>query len=239
MQRAVISVPRQLKLPIPRWDEDSLSAFLKDQSGRNISLTLTDNATSLLSARQSGHSLSVRLHRMFLAADAPTLRELATYISTGIGKTPLFWRFVRDNSAQLKSRPLRRTAPRTLGTYHDLESAFAALNTEYFEDNLQCTVTWGRRPRTGSAKTRTLGSYSFDSNTIRISPRLDSRRVPGYYLSFVLYHEMLHAHMHASGRHGIKGENRRRFHCRDFRLLEQQYRYYEKALAWEHRYSGR
>ena len=90
------------------------------------------------------------------------------------------------------------------------------------------TITWGAKSPKWAVRKRTLGSFSERSNTIRINPVLDKKAVPRYYISFVVYHEMLHAAMGISK----KGE-RRSVHPREFRTREKMFRDYERARAWE------
>jgi hypothetical protein len=57
---------------------------------------------------------------------------------------------------------------------------------------------------------------------------LDSRRVPAFYVEFIVYHEMLHAVVESTVKNG-----RRRIHAREFQEREKLFEHYEKACAWE------
>ena len=172
--------------------ETSLRSFFTEKSGRTIKLTLTDNSTSMLSVKDLGSLLAVRLHRMFLEAGPDVLGELAAYIKTRMGKTPLFWEFIKSNQHHIAPPPPREVKLKAAGCHYDLEEIFSRLNIEYFSGKLACAITWGVRRRV-RARQRTLGSFTASSDLIRINPVLDARRVPRYYVEFVLYHEMLHA----------------------------------------------
>jgi hypothetical protein len=74
----------------------------------------------------------------------------------------------------------------------------------------------------------TLGSYCGSTDVIRISPLLDRRSVPSYFVEFIVYHEMLHADLSVATERG-----RRRLHPEEFRIRERQFISYEKAIAWE------
>lgn len=178
--------------------------------------------------RPHGRQLSVRLHRMFLDAGCDVIDELATYIRKKSGKTPLFWKFVRDMGHRIRNRPPRKTRMREKGRHHDLGMIFHSLNAGYFGGALGCSITWSTHHARRYARNRTLGSYSPHSDTIRISPSLDSRAVPRYYLEFIVYHEMLHAHLGVDNKDG-----RRRLHAGEFKKRERLFRHYERALAWE------
>ena len=71
----------QLKLPFPvTHDESHVTAYLRKKTGRQVALVLTDNATSMISFRRKGEVVTLRLHRLFLAADEPILDEIAGFI---------------------------------------------------------------------------------------------------------------------------------------------------------------
>jgi hypothetical protein len=162
---------------------------------------------------------------MFLDAGEPVLRELAEYVRTGKGKTPRFWDFVNSNLHLLEKAATRPLRLRARGAHHDLEEIFNKLNNEYFGGVLSSAITWGSRGRR-RARSRTLGSYHRSTDLIRINPVLDSRRVPRYYVEFVIYHEMLHADIVREGG---------RVHTPEFRQREREFRDYARAIAWEGR----
>jgi predicted metal-dependent hydrolase len=75
-----------------------------------------------------------------------------------------------------------------------------------------------------------LGSYQKKTNTIRINPILDRRKVPRYVVAFVVYHEMLHAAIDTVVKNG-----RRSIHSQEFKDREHEYSNYDKATEWEKR----
>jgi predicted metal-dependent hydrolase len=105
---------------------------------------------------------------------------------------------------------------------------YHAINREYFGDRVSASITWGAKGPRRAAARRTLGSYCSDNNMIRINPMLDSKRIPRYFLEFIVYHEMLHADI------GIKRVGKRRsVHSKEFKRLEKMFRHYDRAIAWE------
>jgi predicted metal-dependent hydrolase len=208
--------------------EITLAHHLGERLGRPVSLVLTENSTSMLSARARSGVLCVRLHRMFLAADHAVLEDIVSFLKHKKGKMTHFREFVRGNPDQLGKRPANRVTERTSGKYHDLRELYREINEEYFGGMIDAAITWGaQRPRFAVRK-RTFGSYSERSNTIRINPVLDKKTVPRYYVAFVVYHEMLHAST------GILRQGKRRsIHSRQFRSRERLFKDYERAVAWE------
>jgi predicted SprT family Zn-dependent metalloprotease len=217
----------QLNLPFS-LSEDFLRTRLRTAAGREISLTITDNSSSLISVRPKGDGLSVRLHRMFLQADDPLIGEIASFIRRRGGKTPLIREFIRQQSGLLAKATPRRCRIEPTGKHHDLAEIALSVNEEYFGGRITAAVTWGTSRRGRSVRMRTLGSYSIHTNTIRINPVLDRNSVPRYFVRFIMYHEMLHADIGC----GEKG-GRRSMHTTEFRRRERMFKEYIQALSWE------
>ena len=209
-------------------DEHSLRIFLENASSKKLSIVITDNSTSMLSIKEKKGVVNIRLHRMFLCAGNDVLNEVADYIKRKRKKTPLIREFINRHTHSLKKIQPRKITIRTEGRYHDLNEIYASVNQEYFGGKISASITWGaRRPKQSAAK-RTLGSYSYLSNIIRINPQLDSIKVPRYYMEFLVYHEMLHADI------GLKNKNNRRIvHSGEFKKREKECRQYIKAVEWE------
>ena len=109
---------------------------------------------------------------------------------------------------------------RAAGEYHALRTYCDDLNRRFFNGQVDVDrIGWSRR-RSWSR----LGHYDRVHRTITISPVLDSPIVPPMVISFLVYHEMLHAVFDAerSGAH-------RRHHPRGFRAAEHSYPDYAAA----------
>jgi hypothetical protein len=212
--------------------KDTLAEYLEDLTGNPVSLTVTDNAASLLSIRTKGASVYVRMHWMFLNAGEDVIREIAGFIKTRKGRTPLIREFIGENKAFLKKkeRPASRPNLQTVGRFHDLKEVFDDINREYFKGTVTAFIGWGKQRARRPVRKRTLGSFCRYGNTIRISPFLDGKNVPRYFLEFVVYHEMLHSDMKEEKKNG-----RRLVHPPEFQKRERLFRGYEKAAAWEKR----
>lgn len=208
--------------------ENHLKQYFEECLSRSVSLVLTENSTSMLSARVHDGVLRVRLHRMFLTANSRVMGEIASYLKNRRGAMPHFRSFIRDNREQLSLKPPRKMLVRTAGKFHDLCGLYDEINKEYFGGMVNAAITWGTRSPRCAVRKRTVGSYSERSNTIRINPVLDRNAVPRYYIAFIVYHEMLHAAIGTP----LRGE-RRSVHSREFRTREKLFKDYEKATAWE------
>jgi predicted metal-dependent hydrolase len=217
----------QLDLPFAHTAH-SLRALLEERLAKTVSLILTNNSTSVLSARVRAGILHIRLHRMFLTADSRVLNEIVSYLKGRKGAMPHFRGFIRGNHDQLGHKPPRQVQIKTSGKFHDLRTLYEEINQQYFDNTINAVITWGSRSPRYAVRNRTVGSYSEESNTIRINPVLDRRSVPRYYVAFIVYHEMLHA---AQGK-SVPGK-RRIIHSREFKKKEKLFKEYERAMAWE------
>ncbi len=210
------------------YTQEYLEGLLSTVCGKTVSLKLTDNSSRMVSVLADEYAASVRVHRIFLEAEADVIRELALFVKKRNVKTPLINRFITEKCAELRGLS-RRTGPlKASGRHHDLARVYESVNAEYFGGGIDAAITWGRAGRGRVVRRRTIGSYSFSTNTIRVNPVLDSKDVPEYYLRFIVYHEMLHASlgMDESGA-------RRSIHPRRFREMERLFKDYRKAIDWE------
>ena len=206
----------------------SLGCYIEKCLGRPVSLVITENSTSMLSARVREGIMHVRLHRMFLSADNHVIGEIIVFLKNRKGDMPHFRCFIRNNREQLSNRPPNKISVKTQGRFYDLRELFDEINEEYFGGMIKALITWGSKSSRYSVRKRTLGSYSGRSDLIRINPMLDKKSVPRYFIAYVVYHEMLHAAIGVS-RQGRK----RRLHSGEFKKREMLFGEYERAIAWE------
>jgi hypothetical protein len=215
----------------PFWDRASLEAALLREARRALRLTLTDNRSVLLSFRRRHGEIDLRLHRMFLHAPLPVVREVAVTVRHGqTGAGGAVRRFMNENLHRVSR--VRETPPlQPRGRFYDLHEVYEDLNQRFFQGRMRVPITWGR----GSGRARrariTFGSYDPVLTLIRIHPVLDRTDVPRYFLESVVYHEMLHHHIG-----GVPDKSGRTiYHSRVFREAEAKYPLHEMALEWEKR----
>lgn len=207
----------------------NLKRILERRTGKEIDITYTNNRVSIISFKTEGRKVYLRIQRLFREAPLDVIYEIAELIKNPRMKTPLVNEFFKRNQWRVKkrARSLRKIEPE--GRVYNLKKLMDKLNRQYFGGSLDLTITWGRRQRRYAVRKRTLGSYNYETRTIRINPILDSKKVPRYYLEYIIYHEMLHAYL------GIRRgrDGRRRIHPPEFKELERQFKHYEKAIKWE------
>ena len=217
----------QLSLPLT-YDQHSLLTDLQTLTGTDIRLVITDNSSSMISVRKEHGHISLRLHRIFLKAGPAVIGELSRFIKDMRIRTPLIRSFIIEHADSLPARPPKKQLLNMRGKYHDLGPVARLVNNKYFNGEISSGITWGSRKTGHAVRRRVLGSYNSRTDTIRINPVLDRKDVPGYYLEFIIYHEMLHAEMGVGRKNG-----RREVHSREFRRKERLFLDYQKAIVWE------
>jgi hypothetical protein len=203
-----------------------------------VLLAVTDNRHSMVTYVRRGGILRARLHMMFLDAPPAVQDALVRYIVRGDRvASQVVGRYIDANGHRIRATRPVLTPLVTKGQHHDLLTLFHDINSKYFGGTVDALVSWGRaspvrhrRPRA----TIKLGSYSAVERLIRVHPNLDRSWVPRYFVEFIVYHEMLHHVIPAS-----RGPGRGLVHPPEFRLREQQFRRYERAIAWEKSHIGR
>ena len=220
-------------LYVHEGSRQQLEKRLRRTLGRRIRLVITDNRRTMISARSEAGTTVVRVHHMFLDADAATQQALCRYLKDG----------ARDASGEVgayidanqqRIRPARRRAAvpgSARGQKHDLQALFDRVNDAYFQGMVDAAIRWGRRtaPRDGQRRTSIkLGTYCAESKVIRIHPVLDKAWVPRYFVEYVVFHEMLHHMFPMPVRDG-----RRQLHTPELLAAERRFRHYARALRWE------
>lgn len=230
MSRGVSIDTRQLEFV---WrSEADLAAELEAEVRIPIKLVVTDNRSTMMSLRHDRvHGTTVvRVHRMFLAADADIVRALARWIRAPRSKAlDGLNQFIRANRDQIKARQHVQERLHTRGEHVDLKTLFDEVNRNEFDDAVKARITWGRMPATRRRRSIRFGSFYPDENLIRIHPSLDQAFVPVYFVRYIVFHEMLHAALGVDD----SSENRRRIHTRAFLTREKSYPDYQRAVAWQ------
>jgi hypothetical protein len=106
------------------------------------------------------------------------------------------------------------------GKCHSLQTLYQEINSLYFNNQIEISrIGWGLR-----ISWVRLGHYDPVHHTITLSPVLDSPRVPKFVVSYIVYHEMLHAIFEDAPAH-----RSRRHHPPEFGRVEKAYPDYGRA----------
>ena len=206
------------------------SHTLATRLGQAIRLVVTDNRSTMLSARPKDGRLEVRLHHMFLTADENILQAVADYLSDSCARAgATIDRFIEANRSRfIASGPPQSELP-TQGTHHDLVSIVEDLARRHFGGRADVRITWGKQVRPKRRqRSLQLGTYLPEERLIRIHPVLDQPWVPRFFVEAVVFHEMLHHAMPA-----VVKDGRRHYHTSAFRKRERSFEYHAAAEQWQ------
>jgi predicted metal-dependent hydrolase len=210
----------------------ALEETLRARVAVPLRLTITDNRRTMLSLRRHAQFVEVRLHHMFLQADARTRDALSDYLfESDRGAAQQIARYIEQHRQRIRRVGKRPPALSTAGAHHDLAAIFRAVNQHYFDNRVDIHITWGRdaraRPR-GARRSIKLGSYTSRERLVRVHPALDAAFVPRFFVEYIVYHEMLHHVLPPKTQRG-----RRDLHGPTFKARERQFVEYDAALQWE------
>ena len=217
----------------------ALERRLSMANGGPVMLSVTDNVRQMVSHTLTSGILQIRLHHMFLDAPTAVQEALVRYVTAAErSASQLVGKYIEDNGFRIRaSRPVSRPLV-TQGSTHDLYVVFHAVNAKYFGGAVDALITWGRSGRPAAVRTPRrsikLGSYSATERLIRLHPALDRAWVPRYFVSYIVYHEMLHHVIPSS-----QGNGRRMLHPPIFVARERLFRDFDRAIAWERAHISR
>lgn len=214
-------------------DASILHRELEDRSGLKLEIVLTDNSHTVMSVKRhpAKGMTALRLHHMFLGANSGVIHALAAWlVKPSCRKSgAVIDAFIREHRHLVRKRPAGTRRLAVVGRYFNLKTFYDEVNAGHFGGTVNAAITWGRRPAPGRRRSIRFGSYSLEQNLIRIHPFLDSEHVPEYFVRYIVYHEMLHAHL------GIEESEtgRRRIHTAEFKRIERTYPDFDRAEAWQ------
>ncbi len=219
---------------------ERLAARLGRLLGDVAQVQLADDGRTLVAFERLDGRVHVRLHRHFLDAAPRTLSQLAAFIEAPDGPASAWLDGYLDEQRPLLEQPRRRPSAVThampTGRNHDLGALLHETRDEYRRalgaELHGGSIAWSTPPPARlPRKSIKLGSYSADTEVIRIHPALDQGFVPAFFLRWIIFHELLH--------HRLRDELRARIgppHPPHFRLLERRYPRHDLAAAWERRH---
>jgi hypothetical protein len=225
---------RSPRVAVPPEHAHQLQSQVRLLVGAPVELRVHDNRSTMISFRRYDDRLHLRVHHMFLEAGPEVVRALAEYARVRSAKAGrVLDQFVRQHRENIRPVEPERAQSRPLntrGAVHDLQAMFDTLNARYFGNAIQARIGWGRG--TSSERRRRsirMGAYYHETQTILIHPALDRTDVPQYFVSLVVYHEMLHQAVPQQK----MDTGRRTVHSREFRAREKLFHDFDRARLWE------
>lgn len=219
------------------WDTYDLYSYLARHLSFTVRLKINNNFSTIFSFKQeSENEIRINLHRMFLNAPEEVIDAVIHMVKHPRSKTSnrIVRSFINSNYDKIEAKETQIDLSRfnSSGKHYDLAEMMEALNEFYFQRSLKnIRVAWGKAssPRKRFRRHIQFGSYDETNRIIRISPLLDSLKIPKFFVEYVVFHEMLHAKIPSR----IDKNGRRIHHPHHFKLLEKQFKRYNQALALE------
>jgi predicted SprT family Zn-dependent metalloprotease len=109
------------------------------------------------------------------------------------------------------------------GEHYNLNKIYAKVNKSYFEGKLDLKISWFGNHCSKARRRVILGSYNHQKGLIKINRVLDHSHIPDHFISFIVYHEMLH-HVLPPLKRRYKG---RRIHHSAFSAREKEFKEFE------------
>lgn len=215
---------------------DRITAIEKEFSlitEKKVKIILTRNRSHLITVRKNGHhSVHLRVQEIFLNAPQEVWDAICTFM---ILPSPDSRRLIRNFISNHKAAPNLKEFDRRLnikmkGEYFHLDQIYGDINLEYFNNGIECRITWGKSYKKRRKRSISFGNYESFSNLIKINPALDQDKVPDYFIRYIVYHEMLHARLESQD---LSRSGRRFHHTGEFYEMEKIFKEYDKAIAWE------
>ena len=176
-----------------------------------------------------GRSITLRIHPAVLDTDRETQRLLVEFIRDP--RRDVQRRIQRRLISYIggpRLRPDQQIQHGRLGRVHNLQQLYQKVNRRYFRGRVKAEVMWGRAYRGKRRCSINFSSYERSEKVIRISPVLDRRWVPSFFVEYILFHEMLHVVI------GFRRNGTRRLlHPPEFLERERRFRFYNAATRWE------
>jgi hypothetical protein len=208
----------------------SLQEELESIAGKKLALKINDNHSTMLSVRWEPDCTKVSLHRMFLKAPQNVMQELACYLrQENPVISPSVKAFIEDNLKKFDySHTINQRKLYQQGNVYNLQKIYDEVNDEYFDKKLKLFITWFGKHNQRNRSRVTFGLYHDPLKLIKIHRRLDTPSFPAYFISYVIYHEMLHFVCPAY----IDEKGLNRIHSKEFKKREIQFRHYDLAQSW-------
>lgn len=224
---------RRSRLFVNEAARQALERRLAAVAGGPVNLAVTDGRARVIDADvvPVNGVRRVRLHHMFLDAPGDVQEELAHVLFTPGADRSVVDAYYEANEHRVRAAPPRCKLV-TRGSVHDLAAIYEDVNRRFFAGAADVHVTWGRRyrPRSSPRKGIDLAMYEGGADRlVRVHRVLDQRWVPRYFVSFVVYHELLHAIHDAERTAG----GRVSYHTQAFVDAERAHPHYQRACTWE------
>ena len=219
--------------------------FLSGELGVPVNVRSTRSRRAPLTLRRerilARPSLELRLHPFFEHAPEDVREAVVAWARSGRRARRACAQLTIWIEGEIDRLPPRPVDPASLsprGRHHDLEPMLDdLLRTELSEElagKPRPLATWGRVAPSRTRGSLRLGSFDTERGLARIHPALDQPGVPGWFVRYVLFHELLHCVFPPHR----DGQGRWIHHPPQLLARERAYPDHRRALEWEARRMG-
>lgn len=203
---------------------------LENDLRKSVKLVINDNHSTLLSVKWGPKCTKISMHRFFLEAPSQVMEDVAFYIrKKHQTMSPNVKSFIEENLRGLDyTHRLDKYRLIVQGLCYNLDALMRKINAEYFKNQVQLNITWFGKEVQHNRSRITFGLYHEPLKLIKINRLLDHQAVPEFFVSYVIYHEMLH-HVCPSY---CDANGKRQIHNPLFKMREKQFKHYEEAQDW-------
>jgi hypothetical protein len=204
--------------------KQKLNTYLRS----SISMRVHNNRSRYLAILKKWFRYEIHLHEIFLSAEEEVICALAHYIKT---KKKEYYFIVRKYALEnlLKKDYTERVIDKNLriqGQVFNLQELLKEIFSTYFPDQMNfIKITWRNEPTRCVKRSLVLGSYSKQLQLIRINSLLDCKDCSKTLVSYIIYHEVLHAFYPVQ----IGETGQRKVHTQEFKKMEKRFIGYEQA----------
>jgi hypothetical protein len=210
-----------------------LKVTLEELFKKKVDLVVQDNRSIFLNARFiSSNRLKISLHQAFCQAPYYILISLREYLIKNKKEGLRNIKNYMDSFFEKKdySSHLDREKLKIQGKVYNLEEIFEKLNKKYFANRVEgLNISWFKKPKYKNRGSVTFGSYDRSLKLIKVNEILDNDFFPPYFVSYIVFHEILHHEFPII----IDPKGRRKIHYRDFKIAEKKFDHFKEAMAFE------
>lgn len=210
--------------------KERLGQYLK----LRVDVIVNENRSTMLSLLEKKRDrVRLSIHHMFLDAPEEVISAIAQYVRGSrkpTGKEIILRTFIHQKLSRLDgSHLVNKKKLSADGEVYQLDKLFSSVNKQYFGDRLDLQITWFGERRQEVKSRITFGQYYDHLRLIKIHRMLDDPFYPEFFVSFVIYHEMLHSVV--PGYFNEKGQLR--IHNSEFKKQEKAFAQYQETVAFE------
>ena len=213
------------------FDSKNLKSFhekLEKIFEKKLILSLKDNKSTIMSFLKEKNFYRLNLHKAFISAPTEVLKSIKRYLlQKDRDALVLIRKFIKNYF--LKQKRSYKKKLQTKGEVYDLEKIFFDINKKYFFSKIKnLKICWFEKPKYKKCRKITFGRYFENFRLIKINKILDNKNIPYYFISFIIYHEILHDIYPVDD-----SKYRRVIHTKEFKKAEKRFLDYEKAINFK------